>query len=101
MGFDTMARVQQDGPQGPYEVYCYRCHVTAPVGARSCLHCGGRLSGKGQVKPHFQSQGAPAGPPVFEDEEPDAEARRSGVLSPMTILWVLLGLGVTLGRLCN
>ena len=43
---DRMKR--HEGPQTPYEVYCYHCRVTAAVGTSRCVHCGGRLSGGAQ-----------------------------------------------------
>ncbi len=43
---DRMKR--HEGPQTPYEVYCYHCRVTAAMGTSRCVHCGGRLSGRAQ-----------------------------------------------------
>ena len=43
---DRMKR--HEGPQTPYEVYCYNCRVTAAAGTSRCVHCGGRLSGRAQ-----------------------------------------------------
>jgi len=48
-GFDIMDRMKRhEGPQTPYEVYCYNCRVTAATGTSRCVHCGGRLSGRAQ-----------------------------------------------------
>ena len=41
-----MQRVE--GARTPYEVYCFRCRVTFPIGSRQCLHCGGPLFGTGE-----------------------------------------------------
>ncbi len=43
---DRMKR--HEGPQTPYEVYCYNCRVTAATGTSRCVHCGGRLGGRAQ-----------------------------------------------------
>lgn len=81
------------GPQTPYEVYCYECRVTFPLGTRSCVHCGrpiGAPPGVGVPNPLL-----PAGDAV-ETPDPLSTARRVGGLS----LWVLLALGAALSRLC-
>ncbi len=82
------------GPQTPYEVYCYECRVTYPLGTRSCVHCG---------RPIGSPPGARVSNPLLPGgdavEAPDAlsTARRFGGLS----LWVLLALGAALSRLCG
>ncbi len=43
---DRMER--HEGPQTPYEVYCYNCRVTAAAGTSRCVHCGGRMGGRAQ-----------------------------------------------------
>ncbi len=43
---DRMKR--HEGPQTPYEVYCYNCRVTAAAGTSRCVHCGGRMGGLAQ-----------------------------------------------------
>ncbi len=92
-----MARVRHTGPQNPYESFCYACNVTAPVDARSCLHCGGRMSKQ-------RDSAASITPLLFsgqalEEGERDAP-RRLGSASPMTAVWILLFLAGTLYRLC-
>ena len=48
-GFDIMDRMKRhEGPQTPYEVYCYNCRVTSAAGTSRCVHCGGRLGGRAQ-----------------------------------------------------
>jgi hypothetical protein len=81
------------GPQTPYEVYCYECRVTFPVGTRSCVHCGRPIGAPPGVR--LPSPLVPAGDGV---EAPDtlSSVRRLGGLS----LWVLLALGAALSRLC-
>jgi hypothetical protein len=85
--------MQQDGPATPFEVYCPRCRVTFPVGAKRCIHCGGRV-GTERFTPHMEL------PPGAEDLEVDeASGRRSGP-SPFTLIWVLLLIGGYLYRSC-
>jgi hypothetical protein len=85
------------GPQTPYEVYCYECRVTFPVGTRRCVHCGrpigaGPLRGAPPVIPGIDAEGP---------EEPELpgqiSARKVGGMS----LWVLLALGAALFRFCT
>ena len=87
------------GPQNAYEVYCYQCNVTAPVGARRCVHCGGRLSRQ-------QMQPTAIGTMPLEEsrEENDRLAelpQRSGTNLPMAAVWILLLIGGSLYRLCG
>lgn len=35
---------RREGPQTPYEVYCYQCHSTFALGTPRCIHCGSRLA---------------------------------------------------------
>lgn len=86
------------GPQTPYEVYCYSCRVTFPVGTRACVHCGRPIGTQ------FAPPGAlPVGPgPARPDEVEDAAdpltvARRLGGVS----LWVLIAIGAALARFCG
>ena len=85
------------GPQTPYEVYCYDCRVTFPVGTRSCVHCGRPI---GAMPP---ARGArPIVPGARDDDAEELElpgalnARKLGGMS----LWVLLALGAALSRIC-
>lgn len=82
------------GPQTPFEVYCFNCRVTFPVGTRRCIHCGqpiGAPPGGRTANPLL-----PADESAEMPELPSA-ARRFGGLS----LWVLLALGAALTRLCG
>ena len=87
--------MEAQSPQTPYEVFCPRCKVTFPVGARHCLHCGGRLAReRGQLIEaplSFDEGGAPV-----EDEGP-----RMGRFSPVALIWVLLFVAGTLYRACT
>jgi hypothetical protein len=87
--------VQSIGPQNPYEIYCYECNVTAPLGTRSCIHCGTRLTG-----PRFQP-GALLSKAFEEEETLGADQPRLGGIAPMTIIWILLFVGGSLYRLCH
>ena len=82
------------GPQTPFEVYCYECRVTFPVGTRSCVHCGRPIGPPPGVR-----VSNPLAPDGDAGEPPEAlsAARRFGGLS----LWVLLALGAALSRLCG
>ena len=85
------------GPQTPYEVYCYECRVTFPVGTRRCVHCGRPiLSGPLGHGPLPLVPGA--APDAGEELElpPQLSARKLGGMS----LWVLLALGAALSRFC-
>jgi hypothetical protein len=82
------------GPQTPFEVYCFHCRVTFPIGTRRCIHCGQPIG----APPGAQ----PANPLLPADEaaempELPSVARRFGGLS----LWVLLALGAMLSRMCG
>ena len=84
------------GPQTPYEVYCYDCKVTFPVGTRRCVHCG-RPIGAGPL-----TRGAPPITPGAADMPDEIElpgqvtVRKLGGMS----LWVLLALGAAISRFC-
>jgi hypothetical protein len=87
--------MQEAGPQSPYEVYCNHCRVSAPLGARVCLHCGGRLVGQRGARIATGSRS------LEEEEALDAAPRRFGAASPVTALWILLLIGGSLYRLCG
>ena len=98
--FDTITSMQSPGPQNPYEVYCYQCNVSAPVGTRHCLHCGGRLSGARDaqrttltdlLKENFAEA----------DEEGEELATSIGSAAPKVAMWILLLIGGFLYRFCN
>lgn len=73
----------------PYEIRCAQCAVSFPPETKSCFYCGMRLSADPR-------QGDVGG--LF-DSEPQ---RRSSVpfRATVTLLWVLLGVAVTLYRAC-
>jgi hypothetical protein len=84
----------QDRSGTPFEVFCQRCRVTHPVGTRRCVHCGGPI-GRERAKPRL------ALPPEAEEVElEDVIQRRSGIFSPVTLLWVVILLGGYLYRSC-
>ena len=91
--------MQSVGPQNPYEVYCYQCHVTAPVGLRRCVHCGGRLSSQ-QKQPGAMAR-LPLDESVEEDETLAGLPQRLGTNLPRAAVWILLLIGGSLYRLCN
>jgi hypothetical protein len=87
------------GPQTPYEVYCYPCRVTFPVGTRACIHCGRPIG-----VPAFASGALPVGPGPTEVEDaaqggtdPLSAARKLGGVS----LWVLIAVAAAVTRICN
>jgi hypothetical protein len=93
-----MQRVE--GAPTPYEVYCFHCHVTFPVEARRCLHCGGRLFGRGERAAAAAIAPSPLTPqPAGEeaDEGPVLMVRRFGGLA----IWALVALSAVLANLCN
>ena len=98
--FDTIASMQSPGPQNPYEVYCYQCNVTAPVGTRRCIHCGGRLSGaRDSQRAAFTDLLAGASSEANEGgEELDGSI---GSNAPKVAMWILLAVGGVFFRLCN
>ncbi|HEY5657604.1 MAG TPA: hypothetical protein VIY27_07420 [Myxococcota bacterium] len=84
-----------DGPQTPFEVYCFNCRVTFPVGTRRCVHCGGPIGRRG---PTLGTQ-LPMELPAAEEDVPVefSLGRRLGGLS----LWALVALGAVLSRMCS
>jgi len=88
------------GPQNPYEVYCYQCNVTAPVGTRRCIHCGGRLSGtRDQQRTELTERLRAELPHATEDGEELATS--IGSAAPKIALWIALLIGGFVYRLCN
>ena len=79
----------------PHEVHCDRCRVSFPVGTRSCIHCGGAIGGKRRLPRILVPPGHEE---VLVDEEPP---NKRGMMSPVTIVWVLLLLGGYLYRSCG
>lgn len=82
------------GPQTPFEVYCYDCKVTFPIGTRRCIHCSRPIGG------NPLTLGAT---PITPGAEPDelelpgqVSVRKLGGMS----LWVLLAIGAAISRFC-
>jgi hypothetical protein len=82
---------RREGPQTPYEVYCYSCHVTFAAGTPNCIHCGVKLGATSR-------SGAPATPAQEAEEAAETNPlRRIGGIS----LWVLIALGAAIARMCG
>ncbi len=87
---------QAEGPQTPFEVFCHHCKVSFPIGARQCIHCGGRL-GRQRFRPS-----APAPPQPMEQMDVGEEGLpRRGILSPLTAVWLLLAMAGAMYRACT
>jgi len=93
-----------------YEVYCPRCRVTFPIGAKKCLHCGGRVGPRddwGQMVRSREGGGlkvpGEVGAQTFESEAADADELegRSALRSPITMLWIFLALATAVYRACT
>jgi hypothetical protein len=100
--FDTLQPMRAPGPQNPYEVYCYRCHVTAPVGTRRCIHCGEPIA-RGGSSPRRAALSA-----LIEREfgEPDEQGEEEvpasiGSIVPKIAMWILILFGGFFYRFCN
>ncbi len=83
-----------DGPQTPFEVYCYSCQSSFAAGTRRCVHCGGRL-GRERTAP------AVARPSIQDQEILQEELPTRKRFSPMTALWLVLALGAAAYRACT
>ncbi len=92
--------MQTSGPQNPYEVYCYQCNVSAPVGTRRCLHCNGRLSGAQDARPKVLTDLLKTGF-AEADEEAEEPAPSTASAAPRVAMWILLLVGGFLYRACN
>jgi len=92
MSSDLSAPRLPQGPQTPYEVYCYRCHTSFPVGTRRCVHCGGPVGQRAQAR-----ELRPRLPELHDEDLGEAVAGRR--LAGMG-LWILLAIGATLYRVC-
>jgi hypothetical protein len=107
-------------PHPAFEVYCHRCRVTFPVGARRCVHCGGPIekdpplgapSRQARIAARMRAGPSPAAPPelalppVTEDEVDDdvleGGFRRRGIFSPVALMWVVLAIAMTVYRACT
>lgn len=95
-----MVRMQVEGSQSAYEVFCRRCQVSFPIGTRSCFHCGTRL---GRERPEARGQEARrlAAPPRVDELSEEEIAPRGRFLSPFTMMWLLLALAGALYRQCG
>jgi hypothetical protein len=87
-------------PKNPYEVYCYQCNVSAAVGTRRCIHCGGRFAGAEGTRRAALTDllGAEFGEANEDGEE---LATSIGSAAPKIALWILLLIGGSLYRLCS
>ena len=90
--------MQQDGPATPFEVYCERCRVSFPIGARRCIHCGGPTTAAGADR---SLRHAPAGEPEAVDSELEPELVRRRFISPTTFVWIALIAAGYLYRACG
>ena len=92
--------MRTSGSQNPYEVYCYQCNVTAPIGTRRCVHCGGRLSGAQEPRRATLTD-LLEGRITGADEEGEEPTASIGSAAPKIALWILLLIGGFLYRYCN
>jgi hypothetical protein len=82
----------------PFEVYCDRCRVTFPVGTRRCVHCGGPTGGAPRrVAMRFE----PVAEPEVAEPEVEAELGRRRMVSPMTLVWIVLIIAGYAIRACS
>lgn len=90
-----------------YEVRCPTCDVSAPLGTRRCMHCGGPMIEGGAV---VLSGRAPeslqevilrheraGGDDAIEEEQ---AAPRSGFSRGVGLLWILMLIAVSVYRQC-
>jgi len=93
-----------EGPQTPYEVYCYHCRVTFPAQARRCVHCGQRLSGR-EAAPatgaEVRAQPDRLGPPLDAAEEEGDESVRTLRRFGVPAVWALVAVSAVLANLCE
>jgi hypothetical protein len=86
----------------PFEVHCERCRVTFPVGTRRCIHCGAPTS-RSARQPGLRLRPPPDAEPETGTAEPDPEvelgARR--LVSPVTLIWIVLIAAGYLVRACS
>ncbi len=102
----------REGPQTPFEVYCFNCKVTFPIGTRRCVHCGARVAsseGTGLAL-HIARAARAAGGDSSQVEVPGAEfpgeeveetLPRQPKLSPIARVWIVLALFGALIRICS
>jgi len=87
---------RDEGPQTPFEVYCYHCQSTFAVGTRRCVHCGQPIGGRA-ARPGREATAEVQAGTAAEDElvEPSIARRIGG-----TSLWVLIAIAAAASRLC-
>jgi hypothetical protein len=83
-----------EGPQTPFEVYCYHCKSTFALGTRRCVHCG-RPLGRQPGRPEQEARPEPLESVEDGMIEPGMVRRIGG-----TSLWVLIALAAAASRLC-
>lgn len=98
-----------------YEVRCYECDVSFPIGTKRCIHCGNRvgvprlmmgqltggsLADYGQPGEVSEMDSAPVRPIDFAEEE-ETEPRGSSVFRVLgNLSWVILFVAITAYRQC-
>ena len=85
------------GAQTPYEVYCYSCKVTFPIGTRQCIHCGRPIGGSPLTRARHPADHARRRRSSRGDRDAGQISMRK--LGGMSI-WVLLALAAAVSRLC-
>ncbi len=101
--FDMLRDVEsRDGPQTPFEVYCYGCQASFAVGTRSCVHCGGRLASKEGTSAIETALGGADGVRPSGEVEAD-ESPVVGIVRRLSgaSLWVVFVLFAMLARMCE
>jgi hypothetical protein len=86
----------RNGPQTPFEVYCYDCKVTFPVGTRRCIHCGRPVGGNPLTRGATPISPGTADPDELVELPGQVSIRKFGGMS----LWVLLAIGAAISRFC-
>jgi hypothetical protein len=91
---------RREGPQTPYEVYCYQCQASFALGTRNCVHCGSRLARSEVPLETVMGPGPSPGTEGSEgaDESPVVSMVRR--LSGAT-LWLVFVLVALLARMCE
>ena len=98
-----------------YEVRCYQCDTSFPVGTKSCLHCGDRLgvpfmmfrppagdtlADDGQPGEFFEMGSAPVRPIDLAEEE-EIKPRGSSIFRAFgNLSWIVLFVAITAYRQC-
>jgi hypothetical protein len=82
----------------PFEVYCERCRVSFPIGARRCIHCGGPTTAS---RSNRSLRHAPAVEPEPVEPEIEPEVVQRRFISPTTLVWIVLIAAGYLYRACG